>query len=167
MKNSSYLLLIVAILLSACTKDNNKSDLIASNENSNTKQANMRILDSFWYCCPPRFIITGCCWPAWNCLPDVVVTANSDNLTMFEDFESAYNEDEIADFFSDKSNAALFQGLIDLDSVLTDLQNGDITLYKRVGQDSLDYYIGLNTGAVLDSTFEDDLRVVFPVDDDR
>lgn len=167
MKKSVYFLLFVTVLLSACTKDNNKLDLKASNENSKSQQANMRILDSFWYCCPPRLIITGCHWPAWNCLPDLVVTANTENLKMFKDFERAYNEDEIADFFSDTSNAKLFQGLKDLDSVLADLQNGDITLYKKIGQDSLDYYIGLNTGAVLDSTFEDNLRVVLPVNDNR
>ncbi|NQT78075.1 MAG: hypothetical protein HQ565_10195 [Bacteroidetes bacterium] len=170
MKTKMLLLLLIGLLVVSCKKENDNSELMIQEENvAVTKAADMRTLYYYWAGCPLNctLVVIRCWWPAHNCLPTVVVTANTDNLSLFEDFVDAYDYDEIETFFSDTSNVALFPGITELDSVLTDLQNGDITLYKKIGEDTLDYYIGINSIADMDEDYEDDLRVVFPVDVDK
>lgn len=161
----------MGLFLVSCEKENDDSGLVVKNEDNSElrAQANLRTMYYYWTGCPLNctLIIIRCWWPSHNCLPTVVVTANTENLSLFEDFEDAFDSDDIDTFFSDTSNAALFPGIKDLDSVLTDLQNGDITLYKKIGEDTLAYFLGINSSAELDDDFEDELRVVLPVDVDK
>lgn len=83
-------------------------------------------------------IITG------NCLPEVTIT--NDRMSVYESFNTHFNNGTLSEFFANDDYRSIFPGLDKL-GVVDKLVNGDILLYLH--HDTVvdkDFYIGLPAG---------------------
>jgi hypothetical protein len=112
------------------------------------------------------WIILGCAWPSWNCLPTVVITPEQKTPTndAYKDFIEKFKSNNLDEFFALGDYISLFPNVANLPEVVREIVASKINFYYEVGTDGFDYYIGLPKEVDYHSDWTGQEKVVFVID---
>jgi len=61
----------------------------------------------------------------------------------YEYFIESYKQNKLSEFFEDSTYLQLFPEVAQMPEVLERIMTNELTFYHQVGEDGLDYYVGL------------------------
>jgi len=142
------------MILTSCQKEELTNNNKPINENVNDlRAADGETLYTYseWYydpncqCLRHVYVFIFCAWPYSNCLQEVVINEQRDDLAYYADeFTNSYNQLRIPEYFSGTNYKILFPEIDNLDGIVDSIIENKIVLHKFFNShDSTDYYIGL------------------------